>query len=243
MADKKHDDRVTEIAGGRHTDEAPQVFKVGQIGSAHSGRREFLKNAMVAAAAGVSTATLEGCDDDPHSSQRQSNSSSSFGCVCSHHGGVTSLAIRSDGKLLVSASPDRTIKLWSLPDGALLNTFSGYANSMWPQIAVSPDGTMLASGTDDNTVKLWSLPDGALLKTLTGHSNIVLDVAFSPDGTLLASASDDKTIKLWSLPAGGLLKTILEASMSVAISPDGTLLASASDDFTIKLWSLPDGEL
>jgi hypothetical protein len=40
MADKKHDDRLTEIAGGQHADEAPQVFKVGQMGSAQNGRRK-----------------------------------------------------------------------------------------------------------------------------------------------------------------------------------------------------------
>ena len=203
MADKKHDDRVTEIAGGQNADEAPQVFKVGQMGS---GRREFLKNALAGAAAGVSAATIGGCNPNPHSSQRGSKCSATW--VWAHGGAVSgpvnALAIRSDSKLLASASSDQTIKLWSLPDGALLKTLRGHTGSV-SAVAISPDGTLLASGSADETVRLWSLPDGALLKTLVGNFASVTAVGISPNGTLLASVSrgitvppgfDDGTVKL-----------------------------------------------
>ena len=247
MADKKHNDRVAEIAGRRHADEAPQVFKVGQMGSAQSGRRDFLKNALVGAAAGVSAAAIGGCGDgNPHSTQRVSDCTSTF--PCSHNGGVRSLAIDSSGRLLASASDDLTVKLWSLPDGALLKTLTGHTGSV-SAVAISPAGTMLASASDkDATVRLWSLPDGVFLKTLTSdHSTGVTSVAISPDGTLLASANAfTSTVDLWSLPDGVLLRTLMGHAGSVntvAISPDGTLLASGSSDDTVKLWSLPNGGL
>ena len=116
MAGKKHDDRVTEIAGGQNADEAPQVFKVGQMGS---GRREFLKNALAGAAAGVSATTIGGCNDNPHASQCKAT------FLASHNSWVNSVAISPDGRLLASGSGDKTIKLWSLPDGALLKTLDG----------------------------------------------------------------------------------------------------------------------
>ena len=116
MADKKHNDRVIGIAGGPDADEALQVFKVGQMGS---GRRDFLKNALAGAAAGVAVTTIGGCSPDSNrSSQRESRCTATI--FVAHKGPISSLAISSDGGLLASASDDQTVKLWSLPDGALL---------------------------------------------------------------------------------------------------------------------------
>jgi WD40 repeat protein len=75
------------------------------------------------------------------------------------------VAINLDGSLLASGSADQTIKLWSLPDGALLHTLGGHTDFVWP-VAFSPDGTLLASGSTDKTIKLWSLPDGEYLMDL-----------------------------------------------------------------------------
>jgi len=148
---------------------------------------------------------------------------------------------------LASGSDDKTIKLWSLPDGALLKTLSGHTDYVYA-VAITPDGRLLVSGSGskDGTIKLWSLPDGALLKTLEGITYDISAVVISPDGSLLASGSGDGTIKLWSLPDGALLNTLSGHTNRVnalAISPDGRLLASGSKDMTIKLWSLPGGEL
>jgi WD40 repeat protein len=64
-----------------------------------------------------------------------------------------------DGTLLVSGSDDKTIKLWSLPEGKLLNTLEGHSD--WVRsVTISPDGTLLASGSYDKTVRLWTLPEG-----------------------------------------------------------------------------------
>jgi WD40 repeat protein len=56
---------------------------------------------------------------------------------------------------------DTTIKLWSLPDGAMLKTLTGSSSSVM-SLAVSPDGRMLAAAlwVPDQKIKLWSLPDG-----------------------------------------------------------------------------------
>jgi WD40 repeat protein len=158
-----------------------------------------------------------------------------------HKDAVGTLAISPDGKLLVSGSRDKTIKLWSLPDGALMKALQVKEDAF----VISPDWKLLAE-RKDGTIDLRSLPDGELVKPLKGHRGYITSIAITPDGKLLVSRSTDKTIKLWSLPDGNLIKTLeghRSYITSIAIAPDGKLLASGGYDKTIKLWSLPDGNL
>ena len=154
-----------------------------------------------------------------------------------HNGAVNSVSFSPDGKTIVSASSDKTIKLWSL-DGTPPKSFrehSGIVNS----VSFSPDGQFIASASNDNTVKLWNV-DGTLLRSFEGHSDRVNSVSFSPDGKMIVSAGDDNTVKLWSVE-NSLLKTWVghrDRVNSVSFSPDGKTIVSASSDKTIKLWSV-----
>ena len=151
---------------------------------------------------------------------------------------VCSVTFSPDGKLLASASHDKTIKLWDTVTGIELRTLRGHSHKV-RSVAFSPDGIRLASGSDDKTVKLWDIVTGRELQTLEGHSSLVYSVAFSRDGKRLASGSDDKTIKLWDAVTGKELLTLgghSHAVASVAFSPDGKRMASGSYDKTVKLW-------
>ncbi|MBD2039840.1 NACHT domain-containing protein [Microcoleus sp. FACHB-672] len=178
--------------------------------------------------------------------------------VAGHSDYVQAVAISPDGRLVISGSDDKTIKLWQRiarqdgrPGVRPLRTLSGHSGYV-RTVAISPDGQLLASGSNDKTIKIWHLgadssgiSQGTPVLTLAGHSNWVRSVAFSPDGQLLASCGDDKTINIWYLRTGQMLANLSGHSDYVrclAFSPDGQFLASGSDDKTINIWHMAGGQ-
>ncbi len=209
---------------GRHHDNSergPEVYAVKRGPSGWSFSRRSLVGAAAAVAAVPKRASAGACGDKTAELQ------------------VTAVAISPNGELMASGSDDRLIRLWSLPNGALLKRIKVTAVGV-NGLAISPDGRLLASGSSglgNPSLHLWSLPDGTLLKTLTGHTSDVHSVAISPDGRMLASGSWDGTFKLWSLPDGALLSSQKVELWHLAFSPDGRLLAGALG--VVQLWSLP----
>jgi len=160
-----------------------------------------------------------------------------------HNFGVQAVAIAPDGKRAISASYDKTLKIWDTDTGRELRTLTGHTGPV-RGVAIAPDGFIAISASDDNTLKIWDIETGSELQTLTGHTNSVRGVAIAPDGLTAISASDDNTLKIWDLASGSELRTLTGHTNSVrqvAIAPDGKRAISASDDKTLKVWNLLSG--
>ncbi len=175
---------------------------------------------------------------------------------------VDSVAISSDGKLLVAATTDSywcnsaesristgEILLWDLPTGKRIHTFylPEEFNSV-KAVAISPDRKTIVSGNGglDKTARVWDVKKRTNKQTFNWHSREVNAIAISPDGKMLVSGSSDCTIAIGNLKTGRQLHSFEAHSSfvnSMAISPDGRTIVSASRDKTVKLWDLKSGKL
>jgi Sec-independent protein secretion pathway component TatC len=71
-----------------------------------------------------------------------------------------------DGRLAVSASHDKTLKVWDLETGRELRTLSGHSGEVWG-VAVSGDGRRAVSASSDRTLRVWDLETGAEVATFS----------------------------------------------------------------------------
>ncbi len=111
-----------------------------------------------------------------------------------HDGQVYRVAFSPDGKTVVTASYDKTARLWDVSSGQELHKLP-HGDSVI-SVAFSPDGKTVATASYDKTARLWDVSSGQELHKLP-HDGVVESVAFSPDGKTVATASSDKTARLW----------------------------------------------
>lgn len=160
-----------------------------------------------------------------------------------HAAAVWFVGCAPDGKTLVSAARDGTIKVWRLPGGAVLATLKGVDDGSKKHelycAALSSDGKKLATAGRDATITLWDITTRKKLRTIAGHTGAVLSVAFSPDGKTLVSGGMDRVLRVWDAVTGKAVHDFQGHSFriqSVAFSPDGETILSGDQGNTVKFW-------
>ena len=106
------------------------------------------------------------------------------------------MAYSPDGKRIVTAGEDGTVKVWDAATGQELLALKGHTAQVFG-VAFSPDGRRIVTGSYDKTVKVWDARTGQEVLALKGHADHVPSVAFSPDGKRIVSGSADQTAKVW----------------------------------------------
>ncbi|KAJ4291083.1 Transcription initiation factor TFIID subunit 5 [Kalmusia sp. IMI 367209] len=144
---------------------------------------------------------------------------------------------------LLSASEDKSVRLWSLDMWQCLVAYRGHDNPIW-DLQWGPYGHYFLTGSNDRTARLWATDHIEPLRIYVGHENDVDCVAFHPNNLYVFTGSCDKTVRMWHISGGNCLRLFTGHTgnvTAIACSPDGRTLASADDIGNIILWTLETG--
>jgi hypothetical protein len=109
---------------------------------------------------------------------------------------VRSAAFAPDGRRIVTASADRTARIWDADTGRPVATLEGHGD--WVRSAAfAPDGRRIVTASADRTARIWDADTGRPVATLDGHGDGVRSAAFAPDGRRIVTASWDGTARIW----------------------------------------------
>ena len=166
-----------------------------------------------------------------------------------HIAAISSIAADRECKTAVTASYDKTFRLWSLPDGRLLRTMrppvgDGNLGKFFAS-GFSPNGRFIAgAGWDalheakgDDAVYVFDAATGSIAATLGPLHGTIVSLAFSPDGKWMAVSSVGSGVVLFDTSAADprawrkvASPTTYEArTPMVAFGADGRLVTAAWD--------------
>ncbi len=162
-----------------------------------------------------------------------------------HTDAVRSAAFSPDGARIVTASGDRTARVWDARTGKAIAVLAGHEDSV-RSAAFSPDGGRIVTASWDMTARLWDARTGKAIAVLAGHEGWVTSAAFSPDGGRIVTASYDNTARVWDARTGNVIAVLAGHTggvESAAFSPDGGRIVTASDDNTARVWDARTGKV
>jgi pre-mRNA-processing factor 17 len=150
------------------------------------------------------------------------------------------------GHLLLSASMDMTVRLWSTTDQRrLLRTFFGHSRAVKGAKFSPHDGRRFVSHAYDRLINMWDTETGACIASYTPPGNDMATascVAFHPqrehENVLMAGCSD-RRIYQFDTRSGDVVQTYDEhmgGVNTITWLEHGKKFVSSSDDKTLRLW-------
>lgn len=161
--------------------------------------------------------------------------------VFKHEDGVTQAAFNGTGDRIVTASYDKTARIWDVSTGRENAVLKGHQGPV-ERAGFSPDGRRIITAARDGTARIWDVDTGAqlfVLQPVGGYPTAVFD----PSGERVLTAGEDSQASLWDArTATKLLSVNTFADSLDSFSPDGRSFAT-SRGRRVLLWNATDGAL
>lgn len=165
-----------------------------------------------------------------------------------HSNLVNSVVFCSDGKTVLSASRDNTLRLWDMETGNCIKLFKGSSIEDFRHASLSSDDSLIVSASSEGfshgCVRLWDVERGECIKTLYCDCPVNA-VVFSPSNKYVASASEDGSISIWETKEWTKVKTLTGTGRysinSIAFSQDGKYIVTASSNSNAIIWDFETG--
>ncbi len=150
-----------------------------------------------------------------------------------------------DGTKLASASADKLVRTFALPEGQLLKTFEGHTGQVL-DVAWKADGKVIVSVGADNVVKVWSFESGDQIRTIGGHSRQITRLQVIGAKPEIATACGDAWVRFWNMDNGGHIRNFggnADFLYALTVSADGTVVATGGQEGVVRVYNGANGQV
>lgn len=166
-----------------------------------------------------------------------------------HNDWVNDIVLCRNGKTVISASSDSTVKVWDAVKGYCMSTLRTHRDYV-KALAYARDKEIVASGALDKQIFLWDVNTLTALtatnntvttSSLSGQKDSIYSLAMNDAGTVLVSGSTEKALRVWdprTCEKVMKLRGHMDNVKTVVMNAEGTQCLSGSSDGTVRLWSI-----
>ena len=159
--------------------------------------------------------------------------------LCCHEDWVLSVNYSPDGARAVTASEDKSLRVWDIVTGSELFSIVGIDQN---DAVFSPDGQFIIVG-GDRDISIFEAASGERYSTAPGPGQNFIDLLFNREGNRLAASNYDGRVRIWDYAEGELTNPMVlsghkDLVAGVSFTPDGRYLSSGSSDGTVRVWDV-----
>ena len=165
-----------------------------------------------------------------------------------HTNTVDSVRFIMDGRHLLSAAWDGTIRRWDVNTGVQLQVYGEQDGARVYMIDLMPNGEQFIAALGNGMLEMWDIESGEVIRTYSGHAGEVAGVHISPDGKQMVSAGSwgsGNEIRLWDIESGEEIRQFVGHTGPVNyahFAPNMEFIISTSWDDTVRMWDIESGE-
>jgi eukaryotic-like serine/threonine-protein kinase len=156
--------------------------------------------------------------------------------------GVKRALLSADGRSILAASVDGTIRLWDVASGAIRRELPRAAPGLVDLVPIADTGTVVTAGASG--LRIWSLASGEQVADLSSMAAAPVALAASRDGRTVIVGNEDGSILAVDVTGRRLLWRVKGHDgrvYSVAVEPTRGLVLSGGADAMIQIWRAADG--